>query len=223
MNQPVKKLASLIPAQMKPQMINRLIAADTIRRDETPPFQGDSVLAFLIAKPGDVERVIEAMEAMSDFSDPCPFHEWLQYGTEEASGSTVIVGDSLHPISGFVVFDTSIDVRLIGSVAEIALHVDIERLYIGGKQRNKGFGKALIAYVIKVGESLLHNSIKPTRGSSVSTLTLHLTGDSLSAGGDRLLEIFKRAISREALGLIRSGKIVGYRLQDMTCSLADEE
>jgi hypothetical protein len=219
MNLPVNTFASFIPQQMKPQKINRLIAADTLRRDGFLPFKGDSALAFQIAKPVDVDRITEAMETMSDYSDPCPFHEWIQYGTEEAPGLTVVVGDSLHPISGFVVFDMSVDVRQVGGGEKIDLYVDVERLYVGGTQRNQGFGKALIACMVSATDKLLSNSIEANKPSAVSTLTLHLTGDSLSVAGDRLLEILKLAIGRQALALIRSGKIVEYRLQDMTSSL----
>jgi GNAT superfamily N-acetyltransferase len=218
-----KKTAHSVPETLRTHAINRLISGDKACRNTPGLYLGEAVQFEIIDDDDKGDRLVDAMEALSDYSDSCPFHEWVQYGLQETAGSLVAVADN-DKTCGFVVFDIGVEMENSRGIDKIGLHVDLERLYVGGTQRNKGLGKALIAVVASAAQSVLAPITSVNRqAAKIRHLTLDLSGDTLSPAGDRLMKIFVAALGQQALGLIQSGKIAEFRVQDMTTGLAGDE
>jgi GNAT superfamily N-acetyltransferase len=205
---------------MKPQTINRLIAGDKSYRNGVALYKGETQLSFeVVSDSAQAEQVVDAMEDLTDYSDPCPFHEWVQYGLDESAGLMVTVNDGSRPC-GFVIFDVRLEIDSSTGIDKIDLFVELERLYVAGTQRNKGFGKALVAAVASAAQSaLLPISSATGKVPNIRYLTLYLSGDTLSPAGDRLMRLLLGAIEKQAFSLIHSAKIAEFRIQDMTGSL----
>ncbi len=217
-------LAPAIPATMKPQKINRLLAGEAYYRITPPLFSGDQALSFkVIDKVSDGDVIVDAMETLTDYSDPCPFHEWVQYGLEETEGIMVSVSDT-DALSGFIVFNTHLEIDNIKGGAEtLRLSVELERLYVAGTQRNKGYGRALIACVAAAADHVLQSYFEKNNGTNVNCLTVLISGDSLSLQGNRLLEITSDTMERQGLALVQSGKVSEFHIQNMTEPFFEEE
>jgi hypothetical protein len=215
-----------IPTSLKPRSINRLLAGEESYRHSGALFQNETQLFFeVIRTQTEADKLIDAMEALRDYSDPCPFHEWVQYGLDETAGRMVTVSDT-SGLCGFVVFVAKLEIDSSNGIDKVGLFGDLERLYVGAAKRNMGLGKGLVAAVASAPQSVLKPvSSETEKGPNIRFLTLYLSGDSLSPSGDRLMKILTGAITKQAFSLIHSAQIAEFRIQDMTASLHrdDEE
>lgn len=213
-----------VPETLAPRAINRLIAGDAIYRNGDALFKGETSLSFeRVSTSEGGEQIIEAMECLSDYSDPCPFHEWVSYGLDETAGSMVVVKNG-NAICGFVVFSVRLETLTSSGIDRIGLFVDLERIYVGATQRSKGYGKALLAIVADaVRQALLPLGSTTGRIPNIRLMTMLITGDTLCAAGDRLMKICLGAVEKQVFPLLCAGKLAEFDVQDMTASLHEDE
>jgi GNAT superfamily N-acetyltransferase len=216
-------LSLAINQSLEPSRINQFLVGKDAARKGAKLFSCDAALDFAtVVDQAAADRLIDAMEAQADYSDPLPFHEWIDYGLNESTGALISLSNG-QVTAGFVVFDLSIRTAASGPIDKIELFIEVERLYVAGKLRNKGYGRALLAPVIMKAEAALVSGVKAANAKRVRHVAIHLDGDSLSPTGTRLFNILSSALENIGVSLLQKGDCAEFRILNMTSDFHGEE